>query len=482
MRRFFVKNLLFVVTVNLLVKPAWVFVIDRTVQNRVGNHDYGVYQTLFNLSVIFQILLDFGLTNYNSRMIAREPDRLGEVFPSMLSIRILLALVYCAVAGTAGVLMGYNRWEMGMLLAVLLFQALNSLVQFLRSNVAGLHRFKADGVLSILDRALMIVVCGALLLIPATGDHFKIEWFVYLQIFSYGMAAVIAFVVLQKIAKISLRFSLDVKALAQIMKESFPYASLIFLMSIYTRVDAIMMKRMLGAEGDLQNGIYAHSYRLLDVGNMFGLMFAAMLLPMFGRMLLQKTNIQPIVKLCVNLLLPFSGMCAIGAAFFGYPLVHALYHHATPYDGIIFSLLMASFPAFCMMYVYSTLLTANGSIKLLIYIALAGVLLNIALNYFLIPEYKAVGAALATVATQTLLSVAYITFSGKTFKLPFNLKWVSAHASFLLMSAGIAYTIRMLAIEWYAQLLLFGAAGVLFMFLFRFVSVNAIKQLADRKG
>ena len=480
MRRFFVKNLLFVITVNLLVKPVWFFVIDRTVQNRVGNEDYGVYLALFNLSVIFQILLDFGLTNYNSRAIAREPDKLSEIFPSMFTARIALAMLYGVVTCIMGVVMGFESREMMMLLGVLVFQALNYLLQFFRSNVAGLHRFKADGVLSILDRFLMIIICGLLLVLPATGEHFKIEWFIYLQIFSYGLAAFIAFIALQKISKISLRFSLNIPGMLKIMKESFPYAALIFLMSIYTRVDTIMMKRMLGAEGDTQNGIYAHSYRLLDVGNMFGLMFASMLLPMFGRMLLQKVNIQPIIQLCVNILLPFSVMCAVGASFYGYPLIHALYTHATPYDGTIFAWLMASFPAFCMMYVYSTLLTANGSIKLLINIAIAGVVLNMGLNYFLIPDYKAVGAAVSTVVTQTTLSIGYIIFSGKTFKLPLNIKWIIAHLAFLAFSIGLAYSFDMLGLEWYNKLLLFGAAEVLLMFPFGFVSIRSIRQLMDR--
>ena len=46
----------------MLVKPAWVFLIDRTVQNRVGHAAYGTYQALFNLGVIFQIILDLKLS------------------------------------------------------------------------------------------------------------------------------------------------------------------------------------------------------------------------------------------------------------------------------------------------------------------------------------------------------------------------------------------------------------------------------------
>lgn len=480
MRRFFVKNLLFVLAVNILVKPAWIFLIDRTVQNRVGNAAYGTYLALFNLSVIFQIILDFGLTNYNSRAIAREPDKLGQIFPSMLSARVVLAALYMVLTCFTGIIMGFGTREMLMLVAVLVFQSLNALLQFLRSNVAGLHKFRTDGVLSILDRFLMIIVCGVLLLIPATGDHFKIEWFIYVQIACYAAAAIVSYIVLKKISKASFHFTLHVPNVLKIMRESLPYAALIFLMSIYTRVDTIMLKRILGEEGDVQNGIYAHSYRLLDMGNMFGVMFASMLLPMFGRMLLQKENIQPLIQLCVNMMLPFSVMVAVASAFYGTPIVHTLYEHATEGEGLLFALLMASFPAFCMMYVYSTLLTANGSMRLLIKIAAVGVVLNIGLNLWLIPEHKAVGAAISGLVTQTAVTIGFIIFSGKTLRLPVNTRWIAAHGGFVLIAIGAAYCSSMLPMHWYLQLGVYGLVCLGLMFAFRFVSVQAIKQLANR--
>ena len=92
MRRFFVKNILFVIAINVLVKPVWVLLIDRSVQNRVPGGEYGTYQALLNLSIIFQIVLDFGITSYNSRTIAQDPDKLPELFPSMLSARLQLGL------------------------------------------------------------------------------------------------------------------------------------------------------------------------------------------------------------------------------------------------------------------------------------------------------------------------------------------------------------------------------------------------------
>src|ERR1039458_8341766 len=94
MRRFFVKNILFVVAVNILVKPIWVLFIDRIVQNRLPAASYGTYTALLSLSIIFQTVLDFGISSYNSRTIAQNPDKLPILFPTMLSVRLVLIMAY----------------------------------------------------------------------------------------------------------------------------------------------------------------------------------------------------------------------------------------------------------------------------------------------------------------------------------------------------------------------------------------------------
>src|ERR1035437_1079884 len=231
MRRFFVKNIIFIIAINVLVKPIWVFFIDRTVQNRVGPEAYGTYNPLLSLSIIFSILLDFGITNYNSRTIAQNPDKLPGLFPSMLSARLILMLIYMTLACTWGYAIGYRGWDLNLLVGVLLIQSLNALVAFIRSNVAALHKFKTDGLLSITDRLLMIVICGFLLVYPPTAHQFKIEWFVIAQVVCYFISAVIGYLVLRRIGKVRLKFSLHPLTIYRIMRESFPYALLIFMMS-----------------------------------------------------------------------------------------------------------------------------------------------------------------------------------------------------------------------------------------------------------
>ncbi len=66
-----------------------------------------------------------------------------------------------------------------------------------------------------------------------------------------------------------------------------PYALLSLLMTFYTRMDAVLLRELL-VDGDIQNGIYASAYRLLEAANMMASLVAMLLLPMFSKMIASK--------------------------------------------------------------------------------------------------------------------------------------------------------------------------------------------------
>lgn len=482
MRRFFVKNLFFVIAVNLLVKPLWVLLIDRTVQNRVGHADYGTYQALVNLGLIFNIVLDFGLSYFNTKVISGNPGKLRTLFPTVLTARLTLVLVYATIVTIAAAVIGYSSREIWLLTGILLIQALNSLMLFLRSCVSALHKFRLDAMLSVADKLMMIVLCSFLLFIPRFADSFKIEWFVSAQIICYIIAVALGIGVMRRMASVSFRLSLNVKEVVGIIRDSLPYATLIFLTTVHMRTDTILLERLSGADGKSFAGIYAAGYRLLDVGNMFGIMFAGMLLPMFGRMLSKENDVQPIVRLSVNILLPVAFMVAVAAMYYGTDIMQLLYKDTDANSGRIFAWLMACFPAYCIMYIYSTLLTANGNLVLLNKIAIVGVIINLSLNLWLIPEYHALGAARVAFITQASMSVLYIFFSGKQLRLPTSFKWIGAHLSYILLLATTGFLCRQTGINWMYQLGILGLAGFVLLFLFRFVNLRSIKTLMERKA
>lgn len=477
MSRQLVKNVLFVLVVNLLIKAVWIFFIDRTVQLRTGYEQYGSYQALFNLGLIFQILLDFGLTQYASKKIAAQPTRIRYLFSSMFWLRMILGVSYWLIVFGFAYILGYRDRQLYLLSGVLGIQFLNSMLVFLRSNVAALQYFKTDGVLAVVDRVLMILLCGSLLAFPAVFGAFRIEWFVWSQVACYFVAVVLAFAVLLRLSPAGIHFYFRPGLFKSVLKESMPFALLVLLMSVYMRSDSVMIERLGGADGTYQAGLYASAFRLLDVCNIFGLMFAGVLLPVFAGMLARKEPVAPIVRLSVNIMLPLSFIVAVIAIFWGNDLMQLLYHKNDSRQGVLFALLMWTFPPYCLMYIYSTLLTANGNLRRLNSLSAGIVVLNLSLHYFLIREYQAIGAAFTVLICEWLIAGAVILSAHRIFSLPHNFRWLATHILFvcsLLFSGFLCHKFVAVPMMAIACMLTISA---LLLFAFRFWTLASLKAL-----
>ena len=115
LRRKFVTNLILFAFPYLLVKPFWIFGIDRTVQNLVGDESYGLYFALFNFSMILNMLLDVGITSYNNRNIARHNFLLPKHLGNIVGLKLVLALVYAAFSLTIAAVIGYDKIQFHLL-------------------------------------------------------------------------------------------------------------------------------------------------------------------------------------------------------------------------------------------------------------------------------------------------------------------------------------------------------------------------------
>lgn len=474
MKREFISNIGYLIFLNLLIKPFWILGIDRSVQNLVGPAEYGIYFSIFNFAYLFQVALDFGINNFNNRHIAQQPERLQHYFATTFLVKTLFAVVYSLLVLLVAFGIHFSEHQMQVLLLMICMQVCMSFYSFLRSNVAALHLFKTDAVLSVLDKFVAILICAILLWGNITSVHMQIETYIYAQIIAYIFVSFIGLFVVLKHTKIQFVFRKEL--VAEILKKSFPFALLTFLMTVYYRIDAVMIERLLGEAGKTEAGIYASGYRLLDACNILGLMFATLLLPMFSRMLENKNNVQPLVDLTHNIILITSVTFGVTCIFYRNEIMHLLYTDADVYYGNIFGWLMVSFICISLIYIYGTLLTANGSLKTLNKLALGGMLLNILLNFFFIKFASALGAAMATVITQIILLILHIIVSYKILRMEFSFqKWMRS-VFFIIIFAGVAYCLSLLHLPLLIQILISLFSGIILALTLRMISLKNIQN------
>ena len=389
MQRTLLTGLFWILLANVIVKPLWILGIEVGVQNSVGNEMYGFYIATFNLSYILNILLDLGITNFNTRNIARHPQLISKHLSGILTIKGALFALYLVVTFTVGALLGYGSNEFRLLAWLTAAQFLNSLILYLRSNLEGLMLFRWDSLFSVLDRLLMIVICGFLLWRPhpASANHpFTIYTFVYAQVAAYGVTALLALFVVARKAHLR-RLRLNIPFALTVLRRSAPFALLVLLMASYNRIDPILLRSI---AGNAQAGIYAGAFRLLDALTMVAYLVSVPLLPIFSRLCKEGNNddLVGVLRLVFWPMMLFAAGIATLCAVFASPLMEMLYPGRGAVYVPVFRVVIFGLIPIGITYIFGTLLTAAGRLRQLNLFAAATLVLNVGVNLLLIPHWE----------------------------------------------------------------------------------------------
>lgn len=472
MTRKFIANLAFLLFLNLLVKPLGIL-LDIQVQNSVGAEDYGLYFAVFNFTYLFHLVLDMGISNFNNRSVAQSGEHLAEYLPSLLTMKLFLAIIYMVITLVGAIILGFAGMQLNLIGWLVVNQIMLSAILFFRSSISGMHLFRLDSIFSVLDKVLLIIILSVLLLRSCDLYPIEIEWFVWAQTASLTTTALLAGGVVAWRSK-ALRFSFDLAKVGQMIKKAYPYALLGILMSIYYRIDGVMIDRLLPDDLGQETGIYAASYRLLEAANIVGLLFANLLLPMFARMLSKREAITDLVKFSATTLLSGSLLVSMIMLAFGPVVIDILYTYSAPYWAYVLQVLFLAYGAVSLVYVYGSLLTANGSIRALNIIALGGAILNIILNWILIPQYQALGAAIATMVTQWLVALAHIYVSYRVLKIGFQLKELGRVVVFVAGLAVLYYFAFDVFNDQKINMVFISISGLLWAFVLRSIDLKGI--------
>ncbi|MCC6841244.1 MAG: oligosaccharide flippase family protein [Flavobacteriales bacterium] len=437
MRRKFLTNLALVLALNLLVKPFYIFGIDAEVQVRAGTAAYGSYAALLSLTFLLNIVLDLGITNWNTRHIAQHTQLMRKHVSGILVARGLLGVLYAMAIFGAGWLLGYRGGQLELLAILALNQILVATILYLRSNVSGSQRFAQDSLLSVLDRVLLIGICAWLLWGGTSPRPFPIAWFAWAQTAAYGITALVALLLVVRHAG-GLRPKWNPALTRSILRQSFPFALLVLLMSFYYRTDSIMLERML-PDGALQAGIYAQGFRFFEAFNMLGFLLAGLLLPMYSRMLKQQEDVGPLTGMALRLVLAGTVAVAVVGSMRAQQIMDLRYHEHTELSAPAFAVLIWCFVWVCISYIFGTLLTASGDLKTLNRLAASAMVLNIGLNLVLIPRYHALGAAWASFITQGLMAGAQVAVAAKRYRLKAGLAPVLGLLAYALLLAAVSW-------------------------------------------
>ena len=507
MNKKLISGLFWVLLANLLVKPFWILGIDVGVQNAVGAEMYGLYFTIFNISYIFNIILDLGITNFNTRNIARHPKLIVKHLPALLSIKLLLLLLYLVVTFSVGLLEGFGSTQF-LLLAILSFnQFLNSLILYLRSNFEGLLLFKWDSLFSVMDRVLMIIICGLMLWGPQLSQ-LTIFHFALAQTAAYLATAALALTVLiLKTGHCKLRWNKPFTI--AILKQSLPFALLVLLMASYNRIDPILLEQLSpDGRGNFNAGIYAGAFKLLDALTMIAYLVSVPLLPIYAKMTKEngerktengerktengerrcprgdtsssgawegqtgENELSETTIAMFSLVMVFAITAACTLSSVSGEIMELFYDDNVAEYSSVFRIVIFCIIPICFTYIFGTLLTAGGKLKALNIFAACSLAANIAVNMMLIPRYGAIGSAWAGLTAQSLMALAQLAAAIKIYEIRFSRRYILKMVFFTLSVVACCYCIPHL--NWWLALIIYSTVALALALILKLIDIKEI--------
>jgi O-antigen/teichoic acid export membrane protein len=358
----------------------------------------GIYTFAIALTALFRLLPAFSFDPIVTRELAQQPEQEPELVPNAAYLRLALSVVaYAALAATL-VLGGYDdlRTEAGLIAGL----ALPMIALDTFRNPLGVRlRLGWTSIADVLEAALTL---GGAIVIAATGAG--VFAFLWLYVAAKALNGILLVAVVARLADFDWRP--QVGNWRRLLVAAAPLALATMLIAVYFRIDMVVLARLKPA-ADV--GQYGAAYRFLDTLLLVPALVMSVLQPVIARSAVgDRSRLQRRYWRAIQLMAVAGIGIAVLGAMTGPRALPAL-PGFEDYGGAGDALAVLSVAAALSFVgtVVQTTLVATHRQRQLLYVAGAGLVVNIALNVALIPPYSYMGAAWATMITE----VAVLLFS-----------------------------------------------------------------------
>lgn len=422
------KNVASILGSEALVKLVS-FLVTLYIARRLGSESLGKLSFALSFVAIFAVLADLGVSRLTTRDLARDRASLLRFVPGAFALKALLALGTVVLLAAGSFLLGKEPETHVYVLVLLAWLFFDTLNLFFRAVFTALEEMEYAALLKAFEKLLFFLLFGAVLVLPLEGR--RLLGIVILYPVA-SLATTLLGMRLLRARDVRLGPRPDPEIWRFLLSRSWPFAGSLILASIYLYADTIMLSY---TRGDAVTGLYNAAYKLFITLYSLQAMLAEVFFPTFSRLFAEDRRAfrvfgRRVARALFGLTVPL----ATGAVVLAPAGVELIYGEA--YAGAV-----TSFRILGLDLIVRAGLTLAGTVLLVSdreqrYMGAIGMgaLLNLVLNFLLIPAYSLDGAAVATVTSEALVLLIMGLWARRVAALP----WLSAFLRPLLASAGMA--------------------------------------------
>jgi O-antigen/teichoic acid export membrane protein len=414
--------------------------------NHLGGDGYGRYTTLVAYSALVSVVADFGLNTLYTREAARDPARLSRFLSTLFAGKLALGLAASLMLAGALAFAGLGN----LLVPGALLLVLTTYATLLRNTFYAVGRLEFEAVAILGEIAIQ---AGLILLGARSGQG--VSFFIWAYAASYGFTCAYCLVVIPlfKLAPVSFGFDFDLfKAWLRL---AYPFAIGSFLTNLYFKADVPILQHFKPFQ---EVGWYQFAYKPFESLQFLPLAIQTVVYPLLGVYFRESAAM----------------LSAAYARFFkillvlGWPLTVGTFVLVHPI-GRLFRLFPQSEPSLRILSLAIVFLFVNSAFTAMLYAidrqdlfawaTAVAVVVNLVLNFALIPLYGYLAASATTVVTEAAFSVAGCWLVGRRYSLPWlRLSWRVVLAGLVMGAVLVPLAGRSIAISLPAGVAVYGAA------------------------
>ncbi len=418
----------FWLTVSEIIFNISGYIIHSGVGRILGPADYGRYGLVITLTTMIIVLIGNGIPTAMSKFLSEifetDPKMIGVIKRKAFLLQATLigtvTLIFFLSAPLIAMALGDPTLTHLFKISTLIIPAF-ALASFYFYYFTGIHKFNLQAILkTVRSIAKVFFILSLAWIFKLPGS---IIGYILAPLFVFLIAWIIdGFWISKKFkTKTNSEASAGFSA-GKLLNYAWPFTLFLLFYEIMISIDLYMVKAIL--QNDFLTGIYNGA---LTVGRIPYYLFYALtivLLPSISKSTSQKNGAETRSTILQSLrlmlfLLPLGAILMIA---FAQPIIHIFYGDKYLSAAQPMQILVVGVSFLTVFYVLSFIFSGSGKVKLPMWIAFGGMLINIFLNAVLIPKYQLLGSATATSITSFLVMLIALRYIKKYFKVSLRVK------------------------------------------------------------
>ncbi len=352
----------------------------------------------------FNNVIIFGSDIIGVRDLSKDKTKLSTYFSNLTFLRVFIAVVSIIIVILATYIIQFDSITRNIIIimAISLLQPAISAYYIYQA----IERMEFIAIANIIRSILLL--SGYLIFVKSEQDIELVA--VMFSAVNIVILLIVFFHIHFKI--VQFKFSIELKFIRKFVNQSFPLAISAIMISIYYNLDMIMLGFL---KTDFDVGMYTAAFKIFMMGVLpFGLI-VKVFLPALSKVVNDKPgNLFVLVMKYALILISFG--VAIGVVFYltSDLIITLIYGDIYLNASAALQILSMNIIIVAVNMTFGNPLTVWNKQKMYTMAVTMGALVNVVLNFILIPGYSYIGAALATVLSELLVFIGVVYFFNRT--------------------------------------------------------------------